>query len=207
MDAIAKAPAPITPAPITVAPAQGDAKAGFATHAMISAANPLAVQTGLRILQKGGSAVDAAVAVQAVLGLVEPESSGLGGGSFMLFYDAKTKQVTAYDGREVAPKGASPKQFYGPDGKLLPFPVAVVGGIATGVPGAIAMLEMAQKEHGRLKWHQLFGEAHKLASNGFEVTGKLARAIVSQAPQAKGADAQAYFHKADGTPIRPASIS
>lgn len=203
MSAIARpAHAPHAPTPITVAPAQGDAKAGFAAHAMISAANPLAVQTGLRILQKGGSAVDAAVAVQAVLGLVEPESSGLGGGSFLLYYDAKTKQVTAYDGREVAPKGANPKQFYGPDGKLLPFPVAVVGGIATGVPGAIAMLEMAQKEHGRLKWNQLFGEAHKLASNGFEVTGKLARAIVSQAPQANGADAQAYFHKADGTPYQ-----
>ena len=78
-----------------VEPAQGDAKAGFAPHVMVAAANPLAVQTGLRILQKGGSAVDAAVAVQAVLGLVEPESSGLGGGSFLLFYDAKTRKVTA----------------------------------------------------------------------------------------------------------------
>jgi gamma-glutamyltranspeptidase/glutathione hydrolase len=167
---------------------------------MISAANPLAVQTGLRVLAAGGSAVDAAVAVQAVLGLVEPESSGLGGGSFMLFYDAKTKKVTAYDGREVAPKGADPKQFIGPDGKPLPFGTAVVGGIASGVPGAIAMLEMAQKEHGRLKWGQLFGEARKLAAGGFPVTPKLARNIVSNAPQAKGADAQAYFHKADGSP-------
>jgi gamma-glutamyltranspeptidase/glutathione hydrolase len=186
-------------APITVAPAQGDAKAGHAAHAMVSAANPLAVQTGLRVLAAGGSAVDAAVAVQAVLGLVEPESSGLGGGSFMLFYDAKTK-ITAYDGREVAPKGADPKQFIGPDGKPLPFGTAVVGGIASGVPGAIAMLEMAQKEHGRLKWGQLFGEARKLAAGGFPVTPKLARNIVSNAPQAKGADAQAYFHKADGSP-------
>ncbi len=182
---------------IVVEPAQGDAKAGFAPHVMVAAANPLAVQTGLRILQKGGSAVDAAVAVQAVLGLVEPESSGLGGGSFLLFYDAKTRKVTAYDGREVAPKGASPSQFIGPDGKPLPFAQAVVGGIASGVPGAIAI-----KEHGRLKWNQLFGEAADLASNGFTVTGKLARAIVSSAPQAQGADAHAYFYKADGSPYQ-----
>jgi len=195
-------PALAKPAPITIAPAQGDAKAGFAAHAMIAAANPLAVQTGLRILQQGGSAVDAAVAVQAVLGLVEPESSGLGGGSFLVFYDAKTRKVTAYDGREVAPKGASPRQFLGEDGKPLPFGTAVVGGIASGVPGAIAMLELAQKEHGRLPWSSLFGEARKLADEGFLVTPKLARAIVSAAPQAKGEDAQAYFHKADGTPYQ-----
>lgn len=189
-------------APITVGPAQGDAKAGFAAHAMVAAANPLAVQTGLRILQQGGSAVDAAVAVQAVLGLVEPESSGLGGGSFMVFYDAKTRRTVAYDGREVAPKGASPRQFIGPDGKPLPFATAVVGGIASGVPGAIAMLELAQKEHGRLQWANLFGEARKLADEGFLVTPKLARSIISNAPQAKGEDAQAYFHKPDGTPYQ-----
>jgi gamma-glutamyltranspeptidase/glutathione hydrolase len=188
--------------PITVLPATGDAKAGFAPHAMVAAANPLAVQTGLRILQQGGSAVDAAVAVQAVLGLVEPESSGLGGGSFLVYYDAKTRQVTSYDGREVAPRGASPSQFLDPTGKPLPFAQAVTGGIASGVPGAIAMLELAQKDHGRLPWNTLFTQARDLAATGFTVTGKLARAIVSPAPQAKGADAQAYFHKADGTPYQ-----
>jgi gamma-glutamyltranspeptidase/glutathione hydrolase len=202
--ALAKAPQhrPVATQPITVAPAQGDAKAGTAAHVMVAAANPLAVQTGLRILQAGGSAVDAAVAVQAVLGLVEPESSGLGGGAFLLFYEAKTRKVTAYDGREVAPKGADPKQFIGPDGKPLTYFQAVTGGIASGVPGAIAMLELAQKEHGKLKWSALFGEARKLANEGFEVTPKLGRAIVSAAPQAKGADAQAYFFKPDGTPYK-----
>lgn len=200
--AVARAPVHPAAAEIIITPAEGDAKAGFARHAMIAAANPLAVQTGLRVLRAGGSAVDAAVAVQAVLGLVEPESSGLGGGSFMLFYDARTHKVTAYDGREVAPSHADPRQFMGADGKPLPFTTAVVGGIASGVPGAIAMLELAQKEHGRLKWHQLFGAARGLADGGFLVTGKLARAIVSAAPQAKGADAQAYFHKPDGTPYQ-----
>lgn len=197
--ALARAP---RAAPITVAPAQGDAKAGFAAHAMVAAANPLAVQTGLRILQQGGSAVDAAVAVQAVLGLVEPESSGLGGGAFMVFYDAKTHHAIAYDGREVAPAKASPRQFLGADGKPLPFATAVVGGIASGVPGAIAMLELAQREHGRLPWASLFGEARKLADDGFTVTPKLARAILSNTPQAQDEDAQAYFHKPDGAPYQ-----
>jgi gamma-glutamyltranspeptidase/glutathione hydrolase len=167
---------------------------------MVAAANPLAVETGLRVLKAGGSAVDAAVAIQAVLGLVEPQSSGLGGGAFMVFYDAKTHKVTAYDGREVAPAGASPRQFLGEDGKPLPFAKAVVGGIASGVPGAVAMLELAQKEHGQLPWKMLFGPAHQLASQGFIVSPRLAGMIASNTPQAKGDDARAYFTKPDGTP-------
>jgi gamma-glutamyltranspeptidase/glutathione hydrolase len=102
---------------------------------MVAAANPLAVEAGLRVLRDGGSAVDAAVAIQAVLGLVEPQSSGLGGGSFMVFYDAKTSKVTAYDGREKAPSGASPDMFMGADGKPLPFVKALLSGRSSGVPG------------------------------------------------------------------------
>src|SRR5277367_1585082 len=98
-------------------PAQ--AAEGFAKHAMVAAANPLAVAAGVKVLKAGGSAADAAVAVQAVLGLVEPQSSGLGGGAFMVYYDAKTRRTTSYDGREIAPAGASPDMFLGPDGKPL----------------------------------------------------------------------------------------
>jgi gamma-glutamyltranspeptidase/glutathione hydrolase len=166
---------------------------------MVSAANPLAVQTGLRVLAAGGSAVDAAVAVQAVLGLVEPESSGLGGGSFMLFYDAKTKRSPPMTGAKWPPRAPIPSSSSGRTAS--PALWHRRGGRhCQRRAGAIAMLEMAQKEHGRLKWGQLFGEARKLAAGGFPVTPKLARNIVSNAPQAKGADAQAYFHKADGSP-------
>src|SRR5580658_490593 len=128
-------------------------------HAMVAAANPLAVAAGVKVLRQGGSAIDAAVAVQAVLGLVEPQSSGLGGGAFMVYYDAATKKVTAYDGREVAPMGATPDMFLGPDGKPLPFGQAILSGRSAGVPGAVAMLYLAHQEHGRLAWNGLFDQA------------------------------------------------
>jgi gamma-glutamyltranspeptidase/glutathione hydrolase len=166
---------------------------------MVAAANPLAVEAGLRVLRDGGSAVDAAVAIQAVLGLVEPQSSGLGGGSFMVFYDAKTGKVTAYDGREKAPAGASPDLFMGPDGKPLPFIKALLSGRSSGVPGAVAMLSQAQKEHGKVAWNTLFKDAEKLADDGFVVSPRLAGMIVSRAPQASQPDAVKYFTKPDGT--------
>jgi gamma-glutamyltranspeptidase/glutathione hydrolase len=166
---------------------------------MVAAANPLAVEAGLRVLREGGSAVDAAVAIQAVLGLVEPQSSGLGGGSFMVFYDAKTGKVTAYDGREKAPAGASPDMFMGPDGKPLPFIKALLSGRSSGVPGAVAMLSQAQKEHGKVAWNTLFKDAEKLADDGFVVSPRLAGMIVSRAPQASQPDAVKYFTKPDGT--------
>ncbi|WP_159828040.1 gamma-glutamyltransferase family protein [Novosphingobium sp. TCA1] len=171
-----------------------------ARHAMVAAANPLAVKAGVDVLKAGGSAMDAAVAIQAVLGLVEPQSSGLGGGAFMVYYDARTRQATAYDGREVAPAGASDHLFLDENGKRLPFAEAVLGGISTGVPGAIAMLDMAQREHGKLPWAGLFDEAHRLAQDGFIVSPRLAGMIASKAPQAAAPDAKRYFTKADGTP-------
>src|SRR5215218_2757298 len=116
------------------------ASAAPAEAPFVIAANPLAAQAGLNVLKRGGSAVDAAVAVQAMLTLVEPQSSGVGGGAFMNYYDARTKQLTIYDGREVAPAQASESMFVGPDGKALPFDVAVLSGRATGVPGAVKML-------------------------------------------------------------------
>jgi gamma-glutamyltranspeptidase/glutathione hydrolase len=170
---------------------------------MVAAANPLAVEAGLAVLKRGGSAVDAAVAVQAVLGLVEPQSSGLGGGAFMVFYDAKTHQVIAYNGRETAPAGASPDMFMRTDAAGVAKPIgffeAVVSGRATGVPGAVAMLSLAQSQHGKLAWKDLFGDAERLASDGFIVSPRLAGMINSAAPQAKTPDATAYFTKSDGT--------
>lgn len=166
---------------------------------MVAAANPLAVEAGLRVLRDGGSAVDAAVAIQAVLGLVEPQSSGLGGGAFLVFYDAKTGKVTAYDGRETAPSAASPDMFLGPDGKPLPFVKVLLSGRSTGVPGAVAMLSMAQKEHGKVAWNTLFKDAEKLADEGFVVSPRLAGMINStRAPQASQPDAVKYFTKPDG---------
>ncbi len=167
---------------------------------MVAAANPLAVQAGLRVLREGGSAVDAAVAIQAVLGLVEPQSSGLGGGSFLVFYDAKTGKVTAYDGREKAPSGAGPDMFLGPDGKPLPFLVGLMSGRSTGVPGAVGMLAQAQKEHGKIAWKVLFKDAEKLAADGFVVSPRLAGMINNpRIPQGGTPDAIKYFTKADGT--------
>jgi gamma-glutamyltranspeptidase/glutathione hydrolase len=173
-----------------------------AGQAMVAAANPLAVEAGLKVLRAGGSAVDAAVAVQAVLGLVEPQSSGLGGGAFMTFYDARTGRVSAYNGRETAPAGARPDMFMGPDGRPVGFVKAVLGGHSTGTPGAVAMLALAQKEHGRLAWRDLFGDAHRLAVEGFTVTPRLAGYVNGRAPQAGAPDAVAFFTKADGTRIQ-----
>jgi gamma-glutamyltranspeptidase/glutathione hydrolase len=183
------------------APASTPAPA-LAAHAMVAAANPLAARAGLNVLKAGGSAIDAAVAVQAVLGLVEPQSSGLGGGAFLVYYDAKTGALTAYDGREVAPAGATPDMFLGPDGKPLAFFTAVLSGRSTGVPGAIAMLAMAHKAHGRKPWRDLFGEAERLASDGFVVSPRLASMIASPIPQASAPDMVAYFSKPDGTRLK-----
>ena len=163
----------------------------------VAAANPLAVEAGMAVLRRGGSAVDAAVAIQAVLGLVEPQSSGLGGGAFLMHYDAATGRVTAYDGRETAPASATPELFY-EDGRPLAFGDAVLSGRSTGAPGAVAMLAMAQKDHGRLAWRDLFGDAERLARDGFTVSPRLAGMINGAAPQARTRWASAYFTKPDG---------
>ncbi|WP_394762287.1 gamma-glutamyltransferase family protein [Phenylobacterium sp.] len=174
--------------------------------AMIAAAEPDAVEAGLNVLKAGGSAVDAAVAVQAVLGLEEPQSSGLGGGSFMVFYDAKTRKVTAYNGRETAPAAATPELFFGPDGKPLNKGAAIVSGRSAGVPGAVAMLHLAQSQHGKLAWKDLFGDAERLATDGFHVPARMAAAASSNALQAKQPDAIAYFTKPDGTKIQAGEL-
>ncbi len=168
----------------------------------VIAANPLAAQAGTNVLKRGGSAVDAAIAVQAMLSLVEPQSSGLGGGAFMNFFDAGTGKITIYDGREVAPAQASSTMFLGPDGKRLPFDVAVLSGMATGVPGAVKMLDMAHNDHGKLPWSSLFGDAERTAAEGFIVSPRLDRLVHADYAENHAADVLAYFSKPDGTLVR-----
>jgi gamma-glutamyltranspeptidase/glutathione hydrolase len=175
-------------------------------HGMVVAANPLAAQAGLEVLKAGGDAADAAVAIQAVLGLVEPQSSGVGGGAFMTFYDAKTGKVTAYNGREAAPAKAGPDFFLGSDGKPMPFFQGILSGKSTGPPGAIALLGLAHDQHGRLPWRQLFGGAERLAENGFAVSPRLQGFINAPVPQASQPDALAYFTKPDGTKYKAGDI-
>lgn len=186
-----------TTAPMpTEAPTAPPARGPF-----VAAANPLAVEAGLTVLNAGGSAVDAAVAIQAVLGLVEPQSSGLGGGAFMMHFDAATGDITAYDGRETAPASATPELFF-ENGRPLDFRDAVLSGRSTGAPGAVPMLAQAQKDHGRLPWSELFADAERLARDGFVISPRLAGMISSSAPQAATPDARAYFTRPDGQPYQ-----
>jgi gamma-glutamyltranspeptidase/glutathione hydrolase len=178
----------------------------FAKHDMIAAANPLAAQAGLEMLRAGGSAVDAAIAVQMVLGLVEPESSGIGGGAFMLVYNPGTKQTTSFDGREVAPASARPDMFLNASGKARSKPEAIPGGLSVGIPGVVGMLEMAHGKYGRLPWAKLFAPAIKLADEGFPVGPKLARTIRNFSRGAGMPDIKAHFYHADGTPLAEGEI-
>ncbi|HLK24999.1 MAG TPA: gamma-glutamyltransferase family protein [Caulobacteraceae bacterium] len=195
----------LTPA-VRAQPTPPTQQAATAPHAMVAAANPLAVEAGVAVLKRGGSAIDAAIAVQAVLGLVEPQSSGLGGGAFMVYYDARTRQVTAYNGRETAPAGATPQFFLGDDGKPLPFRTAVVSGRATGVPGAVAMLARAQRDHGALPWSSLFGDAERLAADGFTVSPRLAAELRFPSAESTQPDVVAYFTKPDGTKVAAGDV-
>lgn len=190
------APVATTAPTPTEAPTAPPARGPF-----VAAANPLAVEAGLKVLNAGGSAVDAAVAIQAVLGLVEPQSSGLGGGAFMMHFDAATGDITAYDGRETAPASATPELFF-ENGRPLDFRDAVLSGRSTGAPGAVPMLAQAQKDHGRLPWSELFADAERLARDGFVVSPRLAGMISSSAPQAATPDARAYFTRPDGQPYQ-----
>ncbi len=170
-----------------------------AAEPFVIAANPLAAQAGLNVLKRGGSAVDAAIAVQAMLSLVEPQSSGVGGGAFMNYYDGRTGKITIYDGREVAPAQAVSTMFLDSAGKPLPFDTAVVSGRATGVPGAVKMLSVAHDEHGKLPWSSLFGDAERTADEGFTVSPRLERMIHADYAENHAPDVIAYFSKPDGS--------
>jgi gamma-glutamyltranspeptidase/glutathione hydrolase len=167
---------------------------------MVAAANPLAVEAGYRMLRRGGSAVDAAIAVQLVLNLVEPQSSGIGGGAFMLVHDARTRTLVAYDGRETAPGAARPDRFLDADGKPMRFMQAVVGGRSVGVPGVVALLAAAHRAHGRLPWRELFAPAIALAERGFPVSPRLAALIASERDHFVQERVRAYFLEPDGSP-------
>ena len=148
-----------------------------ATKWMISAANPLAVKAGSTILKNGGSAADAMVATQSVLGLVEPQSSGLGGGAFLVWYDSKTKKITTLDGRETAPLSVTPNMFLDGNNEPVKFFDAVVGGNSVGIPGTPALMKSAHRRWGKIDWEKLFSEAIALAESGFFVSDRLAKMI------------------------------
>ena len=165
---------------------------------MVAAGHPLAVEAGLAMLDRGGSAVDAMVATQLVLNLVEPSSSGIGGGAFLLHYDARSKRLTAIDGRETAPAGAEPALFVGADGKPLEFAPARNSGRSVGAPGTLRLLEVAHARHGTLPWKDLFQPAIELAERGFPVSERLHRQLGIEKVDFDAA-ARAYFF-ADGKP-------
>ncbi len=189
------------PFTVTGAEARPHHKAPASAHItpMVVAAEPEAAAAGLKVLERGGSAADAAVAIQAVLSLVEPQSSGVGGGAFMLYYDAKTGKVTAYNGREKAPAAANGQRFLKADGKPMSFVEALVSGRATGVPGAMFMLDQAQKEHGRLPWSSLFDDSIALATDGFKISPRLGHDLQDvEFPQKHTPDFQTYFSDGKG---------
>ncbi len=170
---------------------------------IVAAANPHAARAGYEILAAGGSAVDAAIAVQAVLSLVEPQSSGIGGGAFMLYLDApdepgETAQIIAYEGRETAPAAATPDMFLDADGNPLGFADSAFGGLAVGVPGVIRMLELAHREHGRLPWAALFTPAIRLAEDGFEISPRLYFLLDQFKRFETGAAFRAHYYDDDG---------
>jgi gamma-glutamyltranspeptidase / glutathione hydrolase len=179
-----------------------------AARFMVAAAHPLAVKAGYEVLKQGGTAIDAAVVVQMVLNVVEPQSSGIGGGAFMLHWDAKESKLTAFDGRETAPAAAGPRYFLKPDGTPKSFWSAVNGGGSVGVPGTLAMLELAHRMHGRHAWSSLFEPAIGHARNGFKISPRLAASIGWAGKKGLGdfPAAAAYFFNADGTPKAEGSV-
>jgi gamma-glutamyltranspeptidase/glutathione hydrolase len=175
------------------------AKSGWtAKKFMVAAANPLAVDAGYRILRQGGSAIDAAIATQLMLTLVEPQSSGIGGGAFLMHYDGK--KVQAFDGRETAPAAADEHLFQNKDGTPVSRVTGVVGGRSVGAPGVLRMLEMAHREHGKLPWKTLFAPAIAMAEQGFPVSRRLNGMLMFDQHLRKDPVAAAYFYDQDGKP-------
>jgi len=189
------------------APAQPEASSGLNTVReargrlfMVVTANPLATDAAVDILRAGGTAADAAIAAQLVLNLVEPQSSGLGGGGFLLYHDARENRLRAYDGRETAPAAARPERFLGADGKPLPFFEAVVGGRSVGVPGLPALLDLAYRNHGRMLWPKLFAPALRLAVEGFPLSPRLHKLLAEDRFLRDDPAARRLYYEADGAP-------
>ncbi len=189
-----------TPQPLSsVAPPGGG-------RGMVSSAHPLATRSGMDVLEAGGSAIDAAIAVQAMLGLVEPQSSGLAGGAFLLHYRAGDGRIDAYLGRERAPSAADASLFLDAAGDPMPRSEAMLSGRATGVPGVLPALEAAHADHGRLPWSTLFASAADTATSGFIVTPRLEQHIDGQFPQASAPDVVMLFTGPDGKPLRSGEL-
>ena len=166
---------------------------------MVSAADPRAVRAGVEILDAGGSAADAAIATAIALTVVEPQSSGIGGGGFIVHHDAKSGRTTSFDGREEAPSAAGPDWFIGPDGKPMPIAEAIPGGKSVGVPGNLRMMALAHRRHGKLSWERLFEPAIRLARDGFAITPRLHQALSSYSRSAAlSAWGRSQFYDAAG---------
>ena len=163
-------------------------------HFIVAAAHPLAVDAGYDVLKRGGSALDAAIAVQMVLGLVEPESSGIGGGAFLLYWSEKEKLLRSYDGRETAPAAARADRFLDRQGNPEEFMLAVASGRAVGVPGVPRLIERLHREHGKLQWARLFGPAIRLAEGGFAKTRRLSRLLEREQLLREDPAARALFY-------------
>jgi gamma-glutamyltranspeptidase/glutathione hydrolase len=186
---------------------QPEAPSGFlpkplvkAKRHMVVAAHPLAAEAGLAILRKGGNALDAAIATQMLLNLVEPQSSGIGGGTFFLYWDAAKKQLASFDGRETAPASATPELFLDKDGKPLPRDAAMASGLSVGAPGVLAALKLAHDKFGKLPWAELFEPAIALSREGFPISPRLAKLLAGTGPQSFTPEARAYFFDAEGRP-------
>jgi gamma-glutamyltranspeptidase/glutathione hydrolase len=177
-----------------------DKTLAVSTRYLISAANPLASEAGREMLRAGGSAVDAAIAAQLVLGLVEPQSSGLGGGAFLLHWDEDKKELVTYDGRETAPAAAKPDRFLR-GGKPMDFETAVRSGLSVGTPGLPRLLEHVHKRHGKLPWAKLFAPAIKHARDGFEISTRLYFMLRWFGTDALSPAARRYFFDNNGSPL------
>jgi gamma-glutamyltranspeptidase / glutathione hydrolase len=197
--AAADTPGRAAPEPPTAVTGEPGTPVHGSRHMAVTA-HPLASRAARDMLRAGGGAIDAAVAAQAVLGLVEPQSSGLGGGAFLLHYDAASDAVTSWDGRETAPATATPQRFLDEAGNPRPWPEAVPGGLSVGVPGVLRMLHEVHGRHGRLDWGALFEPAIALARDGFGVSPRLHALLARMGPEAFSPEARAYFFDGDGEP-------
>ncbi len=186
----------------TAKPPVSVAKSAAPIRDMVATAHPLATVAGRNALRAGGSAVDAVIAAQMVLTLVEPQSSGIGGGAFLMHFAAKTGAIESYDGRETAPASAHPAMFLRADGQPMKFFEAAVGGLGVGVPGVLKMLAMAHAEHGKLPWAKLFKPAIRLAENGFPVSKRLSSLLKTERHLPRMPAARRYFYDANGEPKR-----
>jgi gamma-glutamyltranspeptidase/glutathione hydrolase len=172
-----------------------------AKNYMVTAANPIATQAGADVIEQGGNAIDAMVAVQLMLGLVEPQSSGIGGGAFLVYWDNDKQKLTTFDGRETAPLAATPQLFLDDNGQPLQFYDAVVGGRSVGTPGTVKLLWDTHQKYGKLEWKKIIQPIIKLAEQGFSISSRLASLIEGDAERLSRFPAtKAYFFNPDGSP-------